>query len=75
MSADNAATTEETITVEGMTCGHCKQTVEGALQALDGVTSAEVDLDARTVAVRYDAPVTRATVVGAIEAQGYAVPA
>ncbi|KXS42896.1 MULTISPECIES: cation transporter [unclassified Candidatus Frackibacter] len=45
---------EVTITVRGMSCGHCKNAVEEALNALDGVESAEVDLDAETVAVSYD---------------------
>lgn len=30
--------------VEGLTCGHCVQTVEGAVAALGGVGSASVDL-------------------------------
>ena len=34
---------ESIIKVEGMTCGHCKQAVETALNNLDGVQSATVD--------------------------------
>lgn len=30
--------------VDGLTCGHCVQTVEKAVTALDGVESASVDL-------------------------------
>ena len=30
--------------VEGLTCGHCVQTVEKAVSALDGVESASVEL-------------------------------
>lgn len=30
--------------VEGLTCGHCVQTVEKAVSALEGVESASVDL-------------------------------
>ncbi|MEO5315441.1 heavy-metal-associated domain-containing protein [Pseudarthrobacter sp. CC12] len=30
--------------VDGLTCGHCVQTVEKAVSALDGVESASVDL-------------------------------
>lgn len=41
--------------VSGMMCGHCKARVEGALCALDGVASAEGNLDDKTVAVTYDA--------------------
>jgi len=31
-------------TVEGLTCGHCVQTVEEAVSALEGVESASVEL-------------------------------
>ncbi|MDR6505669.1 heavy-metal-associated domain-containing protein [Arthrobacter oryzae] len=30
--------------VEGLTCGHCAQTVEKAVSAVDGVESASVEL-------------------------------
>nr|WP_282434177.1 heavy metal-associated domain-containing protein [Desulfosporosinus acidiphilus] len=30
--------------IEGMTCGHCKSSVEKALLKVPGVTQAEVDL-------------------------------
>ena len=30
--------------VTGLTCGHCVSTVTGALEALDGIDSVEVDL-------------------------------
>ena len=44
----------KTLQVEGMSCGHCKKSVEGALHELKGVEKAEVDLDAETVEVKYD---------------------
>lgn len=34
------------LTIEGMTCGHCKKAVEDALRSVEGVTSVEVDLEA-----------------------------
>ncbi|HRT82311.1 MAG TPA: cation transporter, partial [Oscillospiraceae bacterium] len=39
------------IKVEGMSCGHCVKAVEGALNELDGVLSAKVDLEAANVTV------------------------
>ena len=42
------------IEVDGMTCGHCKSSVEGALTALSGVSKAEVNLDEKNVTVDYD---------------------
>ncbi|GAA3716117.1 copper chaperone CopZ [Salinicoccus jeotgali] len=65
---------QKTIKVEGMTCGHCKSAVEGALNELDGITSANVDLDADKVDVEYDdQKVTESSMVEAIEDQGYDV--
>jgi copper chaperone len=36
--------TNEVINVEGMSCDHCKHSIEKALNGLDGVTSSEVSL-------------------------------
>nr|MBP9484379.1 heavy-metal-associated domain-containing protein [Negativicutes bacterium] len=36
---------KETIKVDGMSCGHCKNAVEKAVRALPGVLAAEVDLE------------------------------
>lgn len=44
----------DTINVNGMTCNHCKMRVETAITALSGVSTAEVNLTQRNVAVRYD---------------------
>ncbi len=63
----------ETFSVPEMTCGHCKSTVEGAVSSLGGVRSAEVDLEAKTVAVDHDETVDGSTIVGAIEEAGYQV--
>jgi copper chaperone len=65
----------DTITVPEIHCGHCKASIEGALQPLAGVTSAEVDIAATTVTVTYDeSAVSREAIVAAIEEQGYEVP-
>lgn len=62
----------ETIQVEGMTCNHCKASVEGALNNLKGVSKAEVDLEANNVAVEFnDSEVTVAKMKEEIEEQGY----
>jgi copper chaperone len=65
---------EVTISVEGMSCGHCKAAVEGALTKLDGVTSAEVNLAAKNVTVQFDqGRVTEETLKNEIEEAGYDV--
>lgn len=64
----------ETISVPEIHCDHCKFSIEGALQPMAGVTSAEVDIDARSVSVAYDdGVVSRDALVEAIEAQGFEV--
>jgi copper chaperone len=65
-----------TISVPEIHCDHCKHSIEGALAPLPGVASARVDVAARTVTVEVDETVTdRASLVAAIKAQGYDVPA
>ena len=44
-----------TIKIQGMTCDHCKAAVEQALNEIDGVQSAEVNLENGTAKVTYDA--------------------
>ena len=66
----------ETISVPEIHCAHCKSSIEGALRPLDGVKSAHVDVEARTVSVTYDeGAVSRDSLVDVIEDQGYEVPA
>ncbi len=68
--------TTDTISVPEIHCGHCKSSIEGALQPLAGVASAEVDVDATNVTVTFDeTTVSREQLVSAIEDQGYEVPA
>ncbi|MBU8908731.1 copper chaperone CopZ [Desertibacillus haloalkaliphilus] len=65
-----------TLNVKGMTCGHCKKAVEGALHELNGVTSVEIDLSSGKVEVTYDeAKVTVKEMNEAVEDQGYDVVA
>lgn len=61
------------IHVEGMSCGHCVNSVEGALTKLSGVSSAKVDLKDKNVTVEYDNDVNIDTLKKAIEDQGYDV--
>ncbi|ASN03605.1 copper chaperone CopZ [Virgibacillus necropolis] len=65
---------EKTLSVQGMTCGHCKMSVEGALKELDGVSAAEVNLEADNVDVTFDeSKVNVDAMKEAIEEQGYDV--
>lgn len=59
----------QTITVEGMTCEHCEQTVEEALQDVSGVTDVTVDREAERASVNGNADAT--ALVEAVEEAGY----
>jgi copper chaperone CopZ len=42
------------LNVTGMTCNHCTMAVKNALEGVQGVRSARVDLDTGTAVVDYD---------------------
>jgi len=60
---------EQTITVRGMSCEHCEQTVEDALEAVAGVTKATADRESESVSVDGEASVD--ALVTAVEEAGY----
>lgn len=62
-----------TITVEGMSCGHCEQTVEEALREISGVTDASADHETGQASIDGDADVT--ALVQAVEDAGYTAKA
>jgi copper chaperone len=67
---------EKTLSVEGMSCAHCKASVEGELKALPGIVKAEADVATGTVEVRYDeGALSTEDLKGAIEEAGYMVAA
>ncbi|MFC5405939.1 copper ion binding protein [Cohnella soli] len=64
--------TQLTLKVEGMSCGHCVNSVEGALKQLGA--SAKVDLGNGSVTVDFDAArLSVDAIKTAIEDQGYDV--
>ena len=63
-----------TLTVEGMSCGHCSARVEKALNAIEGV-SAKVDLQAKSAAITYPDTVTVDALKAAVTDAGYSVSA
>ena len=65
--------TEITLSVPDISCGHCKMSIEGAVNQLDGIDSVEVSIEGRTVAVSYGDAVTLDAIIDAIEKQGYDV--
>ena len=57
--------THKKIQVEGMTCGHCVETVTQAVNSLVGVSQVSVDLDKKQVSVDFDENRTNADAVAA----------
>ncbi|MFZ7103548.1 MAG: copper ion binding protein [Peptococcaceae bacterium] len=64
----------DVLKVDGMSCGHCKNAVEKAVGALNGVDKVEAKLEAKEVVVVYNpALVTLDAVKEAITEEGYTV--
>ena len=59
--------------IEGMMCGHCEAAVKKALEALDGVASAEVSHEKGTAVVTLDKDVDNAVLTKAVEDKDYKV--
>ena len=59
--------------IEGMMCPHCQARVKKALEAVEGVASAEVSYETGTAEVTLTAPVAGETLKAAVEAQEYTV--
>lgn len=58
--------------ISGMSCGHCARTVSQALEAVNGVKKAEVDLAGGRAVVEYEeTQTTPAALVGAVMDEGY----
>jgi copper chaperone len=60
-----------TVTVAGMSCGHCASSVRGEVGQIPGVTAVEVDVTSGTVVIDSQGPVDEAAVKTAVEEAGY----
>lgn len=67
--------TRRTISVSGMACSGCEETVEQALRGLGNVTRVEADHETDTVDVVAEDDVTDEALAEAIHAAGYDVEA
>lgn len=61
-----------TVTVDGMTCEHCKNRVESRLNELEGV-SAKVDLKKKTAVISMEKEISEERIRKVIENAGYEV--
>ncbi|AXK19990.1 MULTISPECIES: copper chaperone CopZ [Bacillus] len=63
-----------TLKVEGMSCGHCVNSIESSVKELNGVEQVKVQLAEGTVEVTIDSSaITLKDIVAVIEDQGYDV--
>lgn len=46
--------TQGSIKVEGMSCGHCQMRVKKAVEAVEGVQKADVNLQTKQVTIDYE---------------------
>ena len=62
---------EKKLSVEGMMCQHCVAHVKKALEGVDGVEEAVVDLDAKSAVAKLSADVADEALVDAVVDAGY----
>jgi len=71
MNGDDVSDTL-TLTVPGMTCGHCEASVKQEVGAVAGVSAVDVDLDTKLVVVS-GTELVRDIIVEAIDEAGFDV--
>ncbi|MCH5161440.1 MAG: heavy metal translocating P-type ATPase [Clostridiales bacterium] len=64
---------QKTLKIEGMMCGHCEAHTKKALEAVDGVSLAEVSHESGTAVVTMTKPVSDNALKAAVDAAGYTV--
>jgi Cu2+-exporting ATPase len=68
---ERSQTMKETVKIEGMMCQHCAASVKKALEALEGVESAEVSHEAGTAVLTLSREIDDAAVKKAVEDKDY----
>lgn len=64
---------KKTLNIQGMMCSHCEMHVKKALEALEGVTQAEVSHKTGTAEVTMDREIPDQVFIKTIAEQGYEV--
>ena len=64
---------KKVLKVEGMMCNHCKAAVEKALNAVEGVSAAEVNLEEKTATATLSGEVSDEALTAAVTEAGYEV--
>ena len=61
----------KTIGIEGLGCENCEKTVKASLEALDGVSTAEVSRESKNAVVTLVAEIPDAILRAAVEKDGF----
>lgn len=64
---------KKTLHVEGMTCQHCVHHVKEALESIDGVSSAKVDLGSKTAVIKSSGEIEDNVIKEVVKDAGYEV--
>ena len=70
---ENRKMQEKIYTVNGMMCAHCEARVKKAVESIEGVISCTPDHNNNTAVVKTEGNVDDASIISAIEAEGYTV--
>lgn len=66
--------TAKTYKVPDVSCSHCKRAIESAVGAMEGVEIVDVDVEKKTVDIRFDeARVPEGAVLDTLAGEGYPV--
>ena len=63
--------TKETFSIPNISCGHCTTAIQNELTDLEGVTRVDGQIEAKTVTVEWDTPVTRDQILDALKEINY----
>lgn len=67
--------TEQTVSIKGMTCGHCEGRVTTELLTIPGVTAVTASAEKATAVITIDSEITADQIDFAVRAAGYSVVA
>lgn len=65
--------TTEVLSVPGISCDHCKATIERELKELAGIKQVNADVASRRVTVSYEPPATEDAILSLMDEIGYPV--
>ena len=60
-----------TVSIPGISCGHCKKTIEAELADVAGVKHVAVDVAAKTAHIEWEKPADWAGIASVLEEIGY----